>query len=159
MTPRSAGHLYVIRKIMTDWHSIQQGFEPDGALRDVYIAPASASLWNEFIEWVSRAGYSSEFWHGQRKKALPQELLEIKQLQQTDPTTLKLFLSAGVQINCHFFIDEEIELDIDPREIRDQEAFESLLIFLRAIATALKRNARVTYENSPEDELFFAWFQ
>ena len=139
---------------MTDWRSIQQGFDPDGALRDVYIAPASAALWNEFIEWVSCAGYSSEFWHGQQKKALPREFREIKQLQQTDPTTLKLFLSAGVQINCHFFIDEEIELDIDPREIQDQEAFESLLKFLRAIATALKRNARVTYENSPENELF-----
>jgi hypothetical protein len=99
----------VIRKSMTDWRSIQQGFEPDGALRDVYIAPASAALWNEFIEWVSCADYRSEFWHGQQKKALPREFREIKQLQQTDPTTLKLYLSAGVQINCHFFTDEEIE--------------------------------------------------
>ena len=139
---------------MTDWSSIQQGFEPDGALRDVYVAPAGASLWNEFIEWVSRAGYRSEFWHGQQKSSLPREFSEIKQLQETDPTTLKLFLSAGVQINCHFFTDEEIELDIDLREIRDQEAFENLLKFLRSIATVLKRNVRVTYENSPEDELF-----
>jgi hypothetical protein len=139
---------------MTDWLSVQQGFNPDGALRDVYIAPASASLWNEFIEWVPRAGYRSEFWHGQSKKTLPPEFQEIKRLQLTDPTILKLFLSCGVQINCHFFTDEEIEMDVDPTEIQDQESFENLLEFLRALARALKRDARVTYENSPDDEIF-----
>lgn len=139
---------------MTEWNSVQQGFKPDGALRDVYIAPASAALWNEFIEWVSRAGYRSEFWHGQSKKALPQNFQEIRLLQQTDRTTLKLFLSGGAQITCHFFTDDEIELDIDPREIQDQEAFTNLLNFLKGITKTLSRSARVTYENSPEDELF-----
>ncbi len=139
---------------MTEWNSVQQGFEPDGALRDVYIAPANAVLWNEFIAWVSHAGYHSEFWHGQSKKTLPQNFQEIRLFQQTNPTTLKLFLSGGVQINCHFFTDDEIELDIDPREIQDQEAFINLLEFLKGVTTALRRNARVTYENSPEDELF-----
>lgn len=140
---------------MIDWHSVQQEFKPDGALRDVYVAPASLFLWNKFIEWIARAGYRSEFWHGESKKALPREFNEIKSFQLTDPTTLKIFLSAGVQINCHFFTEEEIELDVDPREIRDRESFDSLLGFLRAMANALEKNVRVTYENTPEDVLFF----
>ncbi len=139
---------------MTTWQSVQSAFNVDGALRDIYICPSSESLWNEFIALVRSGTFRHEFWHGEANLDLPREFREVKRLQLTDPTILKVFLPNLVQINCHFFCEEEIEMDIDPREVRDEGAFQSLLHFLRVVSATLKRDVRVTYENSPEDEIF-----
>lgn len=139
---------------MTTWQSVQSAFHFDGALRDIYICPSSEALWNEFIALVRSSTIRHEFWHGETNLDLPRNFLEVKRLQLTDPTILKLFLPNVVQINCHFFCEEEIEMDIDPREVRDEWAFQSLLDFLKVVSATLRRDVRVTYENSPEDEIF-----
>lgn len=110
---------------ITAWPAVRTAFSPDGALRDIYIE-AGVSVWNEFLSWAARGAYPIDFRHGSSKRALPGDLHEIRRLQLTEPTTLHLFLSSGCQINCHFFVDEEIEMDIDPREIQDQESFDAL---------------------------------
>ncbi len=138
---------------MENWHTLKAAFKPDGALRDIYISPADESLWNEFISLIHRGQYRHAFWHGQPGAQLPQEFAGIRHLQQTEATILNLFLPTGVQVNCHFFIEDEIEMDIAPREIADAEAFESLLSFLKWLAINLKRDVRLTYENSPDDEI------
>ena len=43
---------------------------------------------------------------------------------------LSIFVS-GVTINCHFLFSEEIELDIDPREVKGQFEHEAVLEFFR----------------------------
>jgi hypothetical protein len=47
-------------------------------------------------------------------------------------------LSGAVTANCHFF-GGDLKLDIDPREVVSQEAFESVLAVMRFVAAAVRR--------------------
>lgn len=50
----------------------------------------------------------------------------------------------------HFFIESEIEMTIDPREVRSQTELDTLLEFMRGVASALDMPVAMTPENGPE---------
>jgi hypothetical protein len=55
-----------------------------------------------------------------------------------------------VRINCHFFVPDEIELDIDPREVTGPEELAAVLQFVEQLARATGKDAVLTPESSPE---------
>ena len=136
---------------MKSYESIQSDLKPDGSLRDIYIFQTNSSLWNKFISLMSGSGLKLEFWHGENEMPLPNNIEEIKALQNRDPTTLKIFIEGGVQINCHFFTEDEIEMDVDPKEICDKQNFDGLVLFLKWLAKELEKSIHLTHENTPED--------
>jgi hypothetical protein len=138
---------------MKSYESIQAELKPDGSLRDIYIYQANSSVWKNFISLVKGSELNNEFWHGENEIPLPTNFEEIKSLQNTDPTTLKLFIEGGIQINCHFFTEEEIEMDVAPNDIGEKSKFDSLVSFLRWLSKELKVNIHFTHENSPKEEI------
>ena len=69
--------------------------------------------------------------------------------------TKSLTIHLGqIKINCHFFLVEEIEFDIDPKEINSISDFEILEDFMTSISEALQVQITLTVENSPEFPLF-----
>lgn len=54
---------------------------------------------------------------------------------------------SGVAINCHFFITEEIELDIDPREVQGEREHEAVLAFIASLSREIGVSALITPEN------------
>ena len=57
--------------------------------------------------------------------------------------------------NSHFFIEEEIELDVDPREVTTQQHMDSVLKFMAELGSILKHDVILTEENGPEH----IWFE
>jgi hypothetical protein len=55
-----------------------------------------------------------------------------------------------VQLNCHFFVEAEIEFDLDPREVRGQEQLTALLVFMAQIAAATNKSCMMTPESMHE---------
>ena len=49
--------------------------------------------------------------------------------------------------NCHFFVESEIELDLDPREIQSANSHNEVLSFLEGLAAAIGKPVVVTPEN------------
>ena len=147
---RPAAYLVVIRKIMKSYSDISLDFNPDGSLRDIYVFECNNSLWNMLIQSITKSDYRHEFWHGKTLEALPCEFDSIKMLQETDPTVLKIFLPKGIQVNCHFFVENEIEMDITPKEIINETGYNTLVSFLKWLASIVHRTVVLTYENSPE---------
>ena len=62
---------------------------------------------------------------------------------------------GGVGVCCHFFIEDEIELDIDPREVTSQAALDNVMNFMGSLGAYLARDVILTEENSPE----YVWFR
>lgn len=62
---------------------------------------------------------------------------------------LKIYLD-DIVVACHFFTDEEIELDIDPREVTSQTELDLVLNFLRLLGTRLSKDTILTPENLPQ---------
>ena len=138
---------------MKNYESVKPELEPDGSLRDIYIYQANIDVWNKFISIVAGSKLNYEFWHGGSKKTFPTNFEEIKALQNTDPTTLKIFLEKGIQLNCHFFTEDEIEMDTDPKEIGNKQNFDSFVSFLRWLSQELGMCIHFTHENSPGEEI------
>ena len=136
---------------MKSYEAIQPDLKPDGSLRDIYIYQANSGVWNDFLGLVSGSKLNFEFWHGENELPLPNNFEEIKSLQNTDPTTLKIFIEGGIQINCHFFTEDEIEMDVAPKDISEKQNFDSLVSFLRWLSKGLKKSIPFTHENSPDE--------
>ncbi|WP_288130749.1 protein export chaperone SecB [Microbulbifer sp.] len=135
---------------MKQWSEIKPEFGVDGSLRDIYIENVDASVWGVFIDGVKQSSYKFDFTHGDIERDLPGSLNQIKVLQETNPTTLHLWLSDSIQINCHFFIESEIELDLSPSEIQSASSYSKLIDFLEWLASITERAVKLTHEGAQE---------
>ena len=52
------------------------------------------------------------------------------------------------QLKCHFFDDEEIEFDLDPREVKGPTELRDLSDFMRLLADRTGKTATLTHENT-----------
>ncbi len=129
------------------WSDIKHEFETDGSLRDIYVEDIDSAVWNKFIGEVKRSGYKFEFSHGDVEKEFPCDLNAIKSMQQTDPTTLYIWVTDNIQLNCHFFVETEIELDVSPHDIQTESAYIQLVTFLEWLATVTKNEVKLTHED------------
>jgi len=141
------GLLYA--KEMRSWQEIKSEFHRDGTLRDIYISDCNSDLWNSFLKLILNSEYMTKFKHGKTQISLPLSFAEIKSLQKKEPTTLFIFLDKNIQINCHFFIESEIELNVSPQEIRSEDEYNQLVSFLSWLSSSLHREVCLTHEGSP----------
>ena len=135
---------------MYQWNEIKSQFECDGSLRDIYIFGTHVSTWNKFLSEIRLSDYPIEFKHGGKLIDLPTNIKSIKQLQESDPTTLSTSVNE-IRVNCHFFITSEIEMDISPTEINSDLSFNSLIEFLKWLSNVANSNVVLTHENSQDD--------
>ena len=68
---------------------------------------------------------------------------------QEQTKVLSIWL-GGVQLNCHFFTEREIELDLDPRQKTSEESFNALRQFMEHLADALQHPILLTPKNLSE---------
>ncbi|KZN57979.1 hypothetical protein N473_26505 [Pseudoalteromonas luteoviolacea CPMOR-1] len=135
---------------MYEWNDLKEEFEVDGSLRDIYIENITVNKWNQFLDYAKSSEYKLEFTHGDQSIEIPQTLKSIKELQETEPTTLFIWLNENIQLHCHFFIETEIELDLSPYDIRSEKDFRVLLAFIEDLAQALENRVIVTHEGMQE---------
>ena len=135
---------------MKQWNEIKSEFETDGSLRDIYVENVQVELWNLFIEEVKNYKHRIEFSHGDNELALPNNFNAIKKLQETDPTTLRIWLPGDIQLNCHFFTEDEIELDVSPCDVQSEASYLQLLEFLKWLSSSTKKEVKLTHEGSKE---------
>ncbi len=135
---------------MKQWNCIKSEFETDGSLRDIYVEDIDISIWNSFITEVKGSEYKIEFFHGDVEKDLPDDLNTVKDMQQTNPTTLYIWLTENIQLNCHFFVETEIELDVSPHDIQCERSYFQLVNFLEWLALLSSREVKLTHEGTQE---------
>ena len=138
---------------MKDWNSVKNEFEADGSLRDLLVLDTSEDIWNSLISAVSNSPYSSSFRHSDNIVQLPQTFAEIKTLQESEPTILSIDIGNRITLNCHFFVSVEIELDLDPKEMNNENDYLCLMGFLSWLHAITKLSVIVTHEGSPEMEI------
>lgn len=52
-----------------------------------------------------------------------------------------------ILLACHFFCDEEIEMDIDPREVKNIESWNKLINVLKNLSRYIGKKGKITPEN------------
>ena len=85
-----------------------------------------------------------------RQPPIPEAVSKMFRLGPDDTRgTLKVDLH-GIWLHAHFFAIEEIEFDIDPREIHDEVSFTYLVNFMRDLAGHLGKPVFLCPENTQE---------
>jgi hypothetical protein len=117
----------------------------DGSFRDAYVLNTTLQDWNAMIAIVRSERH--HFFVDTVAEGLP-EPDEIFRRAETSSVLLTTCLGQ-VEINCHFFSSDEIELDIDPEQIKGEVEHEAVLEFLERIARGTHKPVRITEESLP----------
>jgi len=136
-----------------NWNQYKKEFEWDGSYRDLYILDTDLSHWQRVINFLRGSEYRITFKVDNEVAALPEDVAEI--FRKRNETSILLTIEVdGIFINCHFFTEDEIEFDIDPREIKNEEKLNQLFEFMKKTGGLLEKEVRLTPENYQEGIIF-----
>jgi hypothetical protein len=129
---------------------VEQIFYVDGSLRDIYIIEANLNDWQTFLNWVESTEYEVNLYIDGEEEPFENckasRLFEVKKRH-------KLLLSIsfkGVLINCHFFSEDEMEFDIDPKQVKGIVEAGVVIKFMKKLSSIFCKESFLTLENSPE---------
>jgi hypothetical protein len=132
---------------MIRWNQVRDDLIWDGSWLDIYIRETTLDDWNQFLNVVRRTMQYQYFVNGELA-TLPLVSVDIFSPQK-HPKLLSVWV-GGAQLNCHFFAEGEIELDLDPRQITSEEIFDAIKQFMEQLAVAIHRSIQLTPENLSE---------
>lgn len=124
----------------------------DGSWRDIYILQTSLEdnlKWSDYVN----ANYRIEWFNGltqaDESKVNFDVIKEYWNGNHDLCSTAKVYIDK-IQINNHFFVDTEIENDIDPREINSIEDHDRVLKYMTDLSFLLDKPVILTPENDQE---------
>jgi hypothetical protein len=136
-----------------NWQDCAKAFYVDGSLRDIYVRDTRADDWDVFLGAVS-SKMTASFVDGE-PYPLPTAAKEIFSVNATKSFLLEIRLGQVI-INCHFFTEVDIELDIDPSQVTSQAELDSIVEVIELVGRALGKDVVLTDENSPSS-IWFAF--
>lgn len=135
------------------WDTFKAEFCRDGSLRDIYAFDTGLEDWRRMADYVAR-NYAFRFQGGWAEQRFPEDLRSLFPTgPESDLTSLSIEVGR-VMLNCHFFAEDEIELDLDPAEVDDATKLDALFKFMRGLAGALEKEVVLTPENMREIRIF-----
>ena len=135
------------------WETVRDEFAFDGSWRDIYVLRTEMADWQKLLDAIRAAGYTLSYFRNDQPVEMPADASQSFPLPDEFDRRLSVWF-AGLQANCHFFTTEDIEFDIDPREVQGQQQLDALFGFMRCLADAVGKETVLTAENSPEIVIF-----
>jgi hypothetical protein len=138
---------------LRNWKEIEWIFEKDGALRDIYVQNATISDWEKVVELLN-SEYKLTF--GVYEENLTDKIdFEFVKTMFADETGELETKSATIDLNgiivkCYFFLENQIEFDINPTEIKTELDFKKITVFMKTISSKLEKQITLCGENQPE---------
>lgn len=137
-----------------NWDDIKWIFEPDGSLRDIYVQDVSISDWEKLIDLLNE-NYPLRYEIAGEERSTSKIDKDYTVQYLTDKSGEMECISAaidlsGINANCYFFLSEQIEFDVDPKEIASVKDFEKVEKFMEAVSLALDQEVTLTDEDTPE---------
>ncbi len=131
------------------WKAVQSGFLFDGSWRDIYVLGTDMAGWQRMLDGLRSADYDLRYFRDNKPTELPARA-EDAFPNERERCPLLSVQFCGILANCHFLSFEEIEFDIDPREVSGQAQLDALLEFMRCLAAAVGQDAILCPENWPK---------
>jgi hypothetical protein len=136
------------------WANCRADFAFDGALVDLIAPGTSIVEWEAF--WVAlRSGpFGLQAYRDGEPIPPPESVAWV--VAEREVATVMVSVKVGaVTANCHFF-GSDLELDLDPREIISESAFESVLSLMRFVAGTVGRPVLATPEGGNSQHAFLS---
>ncbi len=142
-----------LRATLRNWKNIKWIFEKDGALRDIYVQNATISDWERVVELLN-SEYKLTFGVYEDNLTDKIEFEYVKTMfadetgeLETKSATIDL---NGIVVKCYFFLENQIEFDINPTEIKTESDFNKITDFMKSVSAKLEKQITLCGENQPE---------
>jgi hypothetical protein len=131
-----------------NWKDIKWIFEPDGSLIDLYVQEVSLEDWKKLIALINEK-YIVKF--DDKNKISENYAIEYltDETGKIESRSASIFL-GDIQLNCHFFLVDQIEFDIDPKKVNSMKDFELIEGFMIDVSIEIDNQITLTDENNPE---------
>jgi hypothetical protein len=106
----------------------------------------SPSMTGSESPYVIRDGWPSSYSEDNEPLALPAAIADVFRRSTSRTCFWEIQLTPTIEANCHFFTEDEIEFDLDPREILSASDFDAVCAFVQAVGRALRRPVHVCQE-------------
>jgi hypothetical protein len=136
-----------------EWQKYKDEFTWDGSWRDVYVLNTNVTIWQQFLDFLRSSGIPHSFGGEDNADFLGDLEAYFKERSEHGSLILSIDIN-GVFLNCHFFIETEIEFDLDPREVRDEDKANGVFNFMEILSETLSLPIRMTPENMEETPIF-----
>jgi hypothetical protein len=131
------------------WETVCDEFAFDGSWRDIYAFGTTIADWQRMFDAIRSADYRLTYFRSDKPIEMPTNARDAFPLPDECDRRLSVWC-GDVLANCHFFTVEEIEFDIDPREVKGQKELNALFGFMRFLAQAAEKEVVLTAENMRE---------
>ncbi|HEY7153320.1 MAG TPA: hypothetical protein VH575_05105 [Gemmataceae bacterium] len=149
---------------VANWTNCRANFAyDDGALVDLIAPGTGMAEWETFWAALRSGLFALKACRDGESIPLPESAAWI--MAEREVASVMVSVMAGtLTANCHFF-GGDLELDIDPREVVSESAFESVLALMRFVAGAVGRPVLAVPEGGNSEHAFLsvspsgqAWF-
>jgi len=137
------------------WSDMRDVFEVDGSLRDIVVTGTHLDDWERAYDFVRKLVADGKARLETDPHPLP-ALSQIFALRAERSVVLSMHLGS-VRVNCFFFDEEEIEFDVDPRDVPAENEARVVTSFMEGLAHATERQVRLTGEGAHDRP--WLWFE
>lgn len=139
-----------------DWQILKDKiYNWDGSYRDIYVHNTTKEDWQIWADFVNKNYKTSFHIYDKEEKKDKVDLTKIFDYwkgTQENCSTATVFVD-NIQVNAHFFTEEEIENDITPNEINSIDDHNKLMNFMTNLSKVLNKTVVLTPENQAETVL------
>jgi len=133
-----------------DWEQALNIRSWDGSLRDLYIPNTTLDDWDRLLNFLRDCRFELAYSLDGRPAPVPGRASEAFRREESGLLACRL---GRMTLNCHFFCPEEIEFDLDPREIDSPAELSRLEQFMSEIGSLLRKEVRLSDENCRDEAL------
>ncbi|MFK4106696.1 hypothetical protein ACI2L1_42960 [Streptomyces sp. NPDC019531] len=121
------------------WADVACFFDPDlmGALPDARVPDASVEDWQALLDLVAERGWKYRYSEGEILLPVPPAQTVLSRPADAECPELRVWPSTDVLAIFRFHAAEEIDFDVDLRELQGQERLDVFCRFLRDIGRRL----------------------
>ncbi|WP_416968834.1 hypothetical protein [Streptomyces sp. 4F14] len=123
------------------WGDVRSFFDPDlmGALPDVRVPGASVRDWQAVLDLVAEKGWRCRYSEGETVLPVPRAETVLSRPADAECPSLRVWPAAGVLAVFRFYADDEVDFDVDLRELQSQDRLDVFCGFLRDIGRRLDK--------------------
>ncbi|MEU7991553.1 hypothetical protein AB0B56_42620 [Streptosporangium canum] len=134
------------------WDEVKSFFDPAlmGTLPDVWVADASVGDWQVVLDLIEAHGWRSEYSEGGVVLSLPRAEQVLSLPADADCPSLHVWPAPDVLAIFRFLSEDEIDFDVDLRELQGQERLDLLCGFFVTIGRKLGKPVLMSPESDTD---------
>ncbi|MFJ9034700.1 hypothetical protein ACIRQP_40960 [Streptomyces sp. NPDC102274] len=121
------------------WDDVKSLFDPElmGSLPDVFVPGTSVKDWQAVLDLVGASDWEYQYSEGETLLPMPRAEAVFSRPADAECPELRVWPTAEVLAIFRFYSVEEVDFDVDLRELQGQERLDMFRRFLREIGQRL----------------------